>query len=279
MQSAQIGGRVIEYRLEETGAGSTGAAAGEAAGSSDNAPVLVFSNSLGTDLRVWDALLPQLPEGLRVLRYSKAGHGLSDLAGERSIAAHADDLLALMNQLGIARATLVGLSVGGMIAQALAAAAPERVACLVLCCTAQKIGTPEVWNERIDGIRTGGLASLADAVMQRWFSPAFRETQPADLAIWRNMLLRTPADGYSAVCAAIRDADLTATTATISAPTLCVAGSLDGSTPPEVVRGLAELIPDADFEVIEGVGHIPCVEAPERLGQLISAFLKEHGLG
>ena len=279
MQSAQIEGRVIEYRLEDTGGTSGEGSGGGSGGGSEGGPVLVFSNSLGTDLRVWDALLPHLPEGLRILRYSKAGHGLSDLTEERPIAAHADDLLALMNQLGIAKATLVGLSVGGMIAQSLAAAAPERVAGLVLCCTAQKIGTPEIWNERIDGLRTGGLASLADAVMERWFSPAFRETRPADLALWRNMLLRTPAEGYSALCAAIRDADLTSGTRSISVPTLCVAGSLDGSTPPEVVRGLADLIAGAGFEVIEGVGHIPCVEAPERLGSLISEFLKEHGLG
>ncbi|WP_119166095.1 3-oxoadipate enol-lactonase [Algihabitans albus] len=267
MQSALIDGRVIEYRIEGPGDGSNGG------------PVLVFSNSLGTDLRVWDALLPFLPAGLRILRYSKAGHGLSDLAGERPILAHAGDLLSLMNQLGIAKATLVGLSVGGMIAQSLAAAAPERVTGLVLCCTAQKIGTAEIWNERIAGIRAGGLESLADAVMERWFSPAFRETRAAELALWRNMLLRTPAKGYSALCAAIRDADLTAGTKSLSVPTLCVAGSVDGSTPPEVVRGLTDLIPGAGFEVIEGVGHIPCVEAPERLGHLISGVLKEHGLG
>lgn len=263
MQSTLIDGRAIEYRIE---------------GPADG-PVLAFSNSLGTDLRVWDALLPHLPPGLRVLRYSKAGHGLSDLAGDRSIAAHASDLLALMDGLGLARATVVGLSVGGMIAQALAAAAPDRVAGLIFCCTAQKIGTAEVWNERIAGIRAGGLESLADAVMERWFSTDFRETRPAELAIWRNMLTRTPAEGYTSVCAAIRDADLTEAARAIAAPALCVAGTEDGSTPPEVVRGLADLVPGAAFEVVEGVGHIPCVEAPERLGRSISGFLKEHGLG
>lgn len=275
MQSALIDGRVIEYRLEGP---PPDAAAGPQAGA-EAPPVLVFANSLGTDLRVWDALLAHLPAGLRVLRYSKAGHGLSDLAGTRSIAAHAEDLRALLDHLGIGRVTLVGLSVGGMIAQALAAAVPLRVAGLVLCCTAHRIGTPEIWDARIADLQAGGLAALADAVMERWFSPAFRAERPGELALWRNMLVRTPAAGYAALCAEIRDADLTEAARGLRAPALCVAGSADGSTPPEMVRGLAELIPGAAFEMIEGAGHIPCVEAPERLGAVISGFLRERGLG
>jgi 3-oxoadipate enol-lactonase len=261
MQAALIEGRALEYRLE---------------GPSDG-PVLVFSNSLGTDLRVWDALLPCLPSGLRLLRYSKAGHGLSDLAGPHSIDAHADDLLALLDALDIRRATVVGLSVGGMIAQALAARAPERVGALVLCCTAHKIGTPDIWEQRISDISEKGLPAMAEGVMERWFSPAWRTANPGPLALWKNMLGRTPAEGYAAVCAAIRDADLTEGTRGIRVPTLCVAGTADGSTPPEVVGGLVELIPGARLEVIEGVGHIPCVEAPDRLGALIGGFLKELG--
>ncbi len=262
MQAVRIEGRSIEYCLE---------------GPADG-PVLAFSNSLGTDGRVWDRLLPHLPAGLRLLRYSKAGHGLSDLARRHSIDEHAGDLLALMDALGIERATLVGLSVGGMIAQAAAARAPERVAGLVLCCTAHKIGTADLWEQRIAELAKKGLAGMADGVMERWFSAAWRAANPADLALWKNMLSRQPAEGYGAICAAIRDADLTETVRGLRQPTLCVAGTEDGSTPPEVVGGLAELIPGARLEVIEGVGHIPCVEAPERLGALVSAFLEERGL-
>ena len=263
MQSASIDGHVIEYRLE-----------GPATG-----PVLVFSNSLGTDLRVWDALLPHLPDGLQLLRYSKAGHGLSDFAGERDIDAHARDLLGLLDHLGVGRATVVGLSVGGMIALALSAMAPARVRGLVLCCTAHRIGSAELWEQRIDAIRKDGLASIADSVMGRWFSEDFRQNNATELALWRNMVVRNPADGYMAICAAIRDADLTEAARNIEAPTLCVAGSEDGSTPPDVVRSLADLIAGAQFELIEGSAHVPCVQSPERLGMLMTRFLKENRLG
>jgi len=268
MQAAVIDGRAIEYRLD-----------GSADGPAGSGPVVAMAGALGTDLRVWAPLLAHLPPGVRVLRHSMAGHGLSDRADGHTIADHARDLAALLDRVGAGRATVVGLSVGGLIAQALAAAAPERVAGLVLCCTAHRIGTPELWTQRIADVRERGLAAMADAILERWFSPAFREGRPGELALWRNMLARCSPDGYAAVCAAIRDADLTDAARGIAVPTLCVAGTRDGSTPPEVVRGLADLVPGARFETLEGVGHIPCVEAPERLGALVAGFLKEHDRG
>jgi len=166
-------------------------------------PALVFSNSLGTDFRVWDPLLPFLPGGLRIVRYDKAGHGLSKHAGDRDIAAHARDLDSLLGVLKIDRAVVVGLSVGGMIAQSLAAQNPGRVRALVLCDTANRIGPPEMWDQRIAAIAEGGIAAISEAILERWFSTDFRENRANDLEIWRAMLTRTPAAGYLSVAAAI----------------------------------------------------------------------------
>jgi 3-oxoadipate enol-lactonase len=247
-------------------------------GPSDGQP-LVFINSLGSDLRIWQEVSPAFAEHSQVVLYDKRGHGLSDAPpAPYSIDHHTDDLLALLDRLGIGKASLVGLSVGGMIAQRMAVRAPDRVQSITLCCTAAKIGTPELWADRINAIKAGGIEPIADAVLQRWFTPRFHETQANDLAGWRNMLVRTPAHGYAGTCAAIRDADLRPDAGRITAPTLCVAGDQDGSTPADVVKGTADLIPGARFALIEGAGHIPCVEKPAELSGLIKQHLEEAGL-
>lgn len=245
----------------------------------EDAPVLVFSNSLGTDLRVWDGLAGALGARFRLLRYDLRGHGLSDgSAGPYAMADLVEDLSALLDRLGIAEAIVCGLSVGGMIAQGLSAARPELVKGLVLCDTAHRIGPPEMWETRMAAIREGGIAAVADAILERWFSPAFRAGRPEELAGWRNMLLRIPVEGYLGTCAAIRDADQSAAARAISVPTLCLGGSEDGATPPDLVRSLADLVPGARFELIEGAGHLPCVERPDILAALITGFLEETGL-
>lgn len=242
-------------------------------------PVLVFCNSLGSDFRIWQEVAPFLLDRFRVVVYDKRGHGLSDAPpAPYSIDDHADDLLALLDSLGIRSAALVGLSVGGMIAQRIAVREPARVSALVLCCTAAKIGTVQSWAERIATVEKHGIAAIAEGVLERWFTPAFREGRADECAGWRNMLVRTPRDGYAGTCAAIRDADLTPDAGLIAVPTLCVAGDQDGSTPPDLVRGTAELIPGATFHVINGAGHIPCVERPMELTALIQGHFKEAGL-
>jgi 3-oxoadipate enol-lactonase len=247
-------------------------------GSSDG-PVLVFINSLGSDLRIWQEVAPSFSKHFQVILYDKRGHGLSDAPpAPYSIDDHTDDLLALLDHLGIGKASLVGLSVGGMIAQRMAVRSPDRVQSITLCCTAAKIGTPELWADRINAVEAGAIEPIADAVLQRWFTPKFHETQADDLAGWRNMLVRTPAHGYAGTCAAIRDADLRPDAGTIAVPTLCVAGDQDGSTPADVVKGTADLIPGARFALIEGAGHIPCVEKPAELSGLIKQHLEEAGL-
>jgi 3-oxoadipate enol-lactonase len=263
MAFARVNGIVLHHQILGSSEGSA----------------LVFINSLGSDLRIWQEVAPAFTEQFRVILYDKRGHGLSDApSAPYTIDEHTDDLLALLDHLGVEKASLVGLSVGGMIAQRMAVRAPERVQSITLCCTAAKIGTPELWTDRIGAVETGGIEPIADAVLQRWFTPLFHRTRADDLAGWRNMLVRTPAHGYAGTCAAIRDADLRPNAGRIAVPTLCVAGDQDGSTPADVVKGTADLIPGARFALIEGAGHIPCVEKPAELTGLIKQHLKEAGL-
>jgi 3-oxoadipate enol-lactonase len=250
-----------------------------AAGPSD-APTLVFANSLGTDLRVWDALLPRLDGRFRCVRYDKRGHGLTDATpGPYSIQALARDLADLLDAAGTGPVLVCGLSAGGMIAQALAQARPDLVRGLVLMDTAHKIGTAEMWDARIAAIRSGDIASIADAVLARWFSPSFHRDRPAELAGWRNMLTRTPAEGYLACCAAIRDADLTEAARGVAVPALCMVGDQDGSTPPELVAELARIVPNGRMATIEGAGHLPCVERPDAVAAAMLGFFTENRLG
>lgn len=239
----------------------------------DDGPTVVFGNSLGTDLRLWDAVLPLLP-GIRAVRYDKRGHGLSDTGGAASIADLAEDAAALVEMVGGGPVVFVGLSIGGMIGQALADARPDLLHALVLSNTAARMGSAETWNARIAAVRAGGVASIAAPVMERWFAPGFRAT-PA-LHLWRNMLARSDADGYVAGCEAISAADLTERTATLRLPTLVLAGESDGSSPPDLVRATADLIPGAAFHVIPGAGHLPCVETPSEWAALVAPFLQEH---
>jgi 3-oxoadipate enol-lactonase len=262
MAFAKLNGVVLHHRLSGNRAG----------------PCLVFANSLGTDFRIWDDVATALEERCLLLRYDKRGHGLSDAPpAPYSMVDHVDDLAALLDHCGIGRATIVGLSVGGMIAQGLAARRPDLVEALVLCGTAPKIGTAEIWDQRIATARGEGIAAMADAIMERWFTPAFRDPANAALAGYRNMLVRTPVEGYAGTCAAIRDADLTESTAALAPPVLCLVGDQDGSTPPDLVRAMADTIDDARFELIRGAGHIPCVEQPQEMVRLILRFLDETG--
>lgn len=251
--------------------------------SSGGGAPLVFLNSLGSDLRIWDGVVERLEKSdanHAMLRYDKRGHGLSDCpAGPYSIADHADDLLALLDALAIPRAVLVGISVGGLIALQIASREPERVGALVLCDTAAKIGTKESWNERITLIRQQGMAEAATGIAKRWFASGYPAQRPAEYRGYLNMLSRTPAEGYIGTCHALRDADLREQMAQILAPSLVLCGSEDISTPPELVRGLAQSLPDARFELLEAAGHLPCVEQPERLAQLIGGFVQEEADG
>lgn len=242
------------------------------------APALVFSNSLGTDFRIWDAVAERLDSNFRLVRYDKRGHGLSDAPpAPYAMADHIGDIAALMEHLNVSKAIIVGLSVGGMIAQGLAAGRPDLVAGLVLCDTGHKIGTDELWNARIQAIRKDGIAGISPQILERWFSAGYRSDENPDFAAYRNMLERTPVEGYVGTAAAIRDTDFTRSTSQLAVPALCVVGDEDGATTPDLVRELAGLIDGAAFEIIPRAGHLPCIEQPVRLAGLISDFLAEKG--
>jgi 3-oxoadipate enol-lactonase len=204
------------------------------------------------------------------------GHGLSDCPpAPYAMGALVRDAERLLEHAGVRGAVFVGLSIGGMVAQGLAVKRPDQIAALVLSNTAVKIGTPEIWQERIAAVRAGGIEALADGVMERWFSPAFRAGP--ELPLWRTMLARQPAEGYVGCCAAISGADFLTPTSGLRLPALAIAGSEDGSTPPDLVRETADLIPGARMHLIRGAGHIPCVEAPEEMLAAIVPFLREVG--
>ncbi|MEM8741440.1 MAG: 3-oxoadipate enol-lactonase [Pseudomonadota bacterium] len=241
-------------------------------------PAIVLANSLGTDLRVWDALLPYLPAGIRLLRYDKRGHGLSECpAAPYDMATLVADAEALIDHIGLEKVLFVGLSVGGLIGQGLAAARPDLVGSLVLMDTAARIGTVPMWDERIEAINRGGIAAIEEQILSRWFSEAFRSERRDEMALWRHMLCRTPEDGYLGCAYAIRDADFTDTTGSLSMPVLAMAGEEDGSTPPALVQATAESIAGARFALIKSAGHLPCVEQPEETGALIASFARETG--
>jgi 3-oxoadipate enol-lactonase len=236
---------------------------------------VVFANSLGTDLRLWDQILPLLPSGLRIIRFDKRGHGLSDCPpAPYAMEDLVSDAEALLDGLGVSTCVFVGLSIGGMIGQGLAARRPDLIRALVLSNTAAKMGDAAMWQARIDAIRAGGIEALADAVMERWFSPAFL-ARP-ELSAWRNMLTRTPVEGYVGCCHAIAGADLTESTKALTLPTLGIAGREDGASPPDLVQRTAGMIAGSRFTVIEGAGHLPCVEDPAAYAALLTDFLKEH---
>lgn len=260
MHMADLGDVRLHYRID---------------GPADGAPV-VFANSLGTDLRLWDPIMPLLPAGLRILRYDKRGHGLSTCPpAPYAMGALVSDAEKLMDLHGFRDAFFVGLSIGGLIAQGLAVKRLDLIRTMVLSNTAAKIGTKQMWDDRIASVMSGGIESLADAVMERWFAKAFLTTP--DLELWRNMLSRQEDAGYAGCSAAISGSDFLATTATLRLPTLGIAGSEDGSTPPDLVRETVNLIPGSQFHLIRRAGHLPCVEQPEEFARVITDFMRTTG--
>lgn len=244
-------------------------------GDPNGAPI-VFANSLGTDLRLWDQLVPLLPKGLRIIRYDKRGHGLTQATpAPYSMGTLVRDVETLLDHLGVKDALFVGLSIGGMIGQGLAVKRLDLVRALVISNSAAKIGTADMWNDRIAAIAKEGIESIADTTMERWFGKAFRAT-PA-LEAWRNMLIRQNLAGYTGCCAAIAGTDFYTPTSGLRLPVLGIAGSEDGSTPPDLVRETIDLVPGSRFELIRGAGHLPCVEKPEDYARILTTFIKETG--
>jgi 3-oxoadipate enol-lactonase len=243
---------------------------------------LVFVNALGTDHRIWEPLVDALPPALRerpLLRYDLRGQGLSGLGAEpRSVRTLSDDLAFLLDELDLAPAVVCGLSLGGLVAQSLAATAPEKVAALCLCATGLDIGAPELWTERIAVVRSRGLGALTEASLERWFTPAFRRAQPALVRGYQTLLERSSNEGYLASLEVLRDTDLSAQAARIHAPALVLAGEADIATPPVRVQRLVKALPDARYLCLPGAGHFLPIEQPEAVAAALASFLEEVGV-
>jgi 3-oxoadipate enol-lactonase len=237
------------------------------------APVVMLSNSLGTDLSMWDPQVPALNARYRVLRYDTRGHGQSAVTpGPYTIEGLAEDVLGLLDALAIERVHFCGLSMGGMIGQWLGAHASQRVDKLILCNTTPRIGSPEAYNARIDNVQKGGMATIVDAVLARWYTPEFAATDTGAVEKTRQMLLRAPPDGYVACCAAIRDMDQREAVRSIAVPTLVIAGSHDLATPPADGRYLAERIQGARYVELPAA-HLSNIEAAPAFTAALTEFL------
>jgi 3-oxoadipate enol-lactonase len=237
------------------------------------APVLVLSNSLGADLGMWEAQVTAFARRFRVLRYDNRGHGGSAVTpGPYRIELLAGDLLGVADALGIERFSFAGISMGGMVGMWLGLNAPGRVERLVLSNTGAKIGTDETWNARLEVLRAGGVAAVADGVIARWFTESFRQRAPDTVARARRMLLATPREGYLACAEAVRDCDARAGIAAIRAPTLVIAGTHDVSTTPADARFLVEHIPGARYLELP-TAHLSNLEASEAWSAGVGEFL------
>jgi 3-oxoadipate enol-lactonase len=241
----------------------------------EDAPVLVASNSLGTTLRMWDDQVPALLERFRLLRYDHRGHGDSPVPpGPYKIDDLGRDILALLDRLEVERFSFCGLSVGGAVGMWVASEVPARVERLVLCCTAARFAPPEQWDERAETVRADGVGAIADAVLERWFTPPFRKSHPEVVQWAGGMLRNTPAEGYAGCCEAIRDTDLRSRLGAIRAPTLAVAGADDPAAPPKEAELIRDSIPDARLVVVEQAAHLANVEQPEAVTRAVLDHLE-----
>jgi len=240
---------------------------------SPDKPVLVLSNSLGSDLGMWDPQMPALTERFRVLRYDSRGHGQSAVPpGPYRIEDLGRDLLALLDALGLSRVHYCGLSLGGMVGMWLGVNAPDRVDRLVLCNTSAYLGPPELWNARIEAVRGSGMQAVVPQVLERWLTPSYRARAPEAVEKVRRMLLATPPEGYVACATAIRDMDQRESISAIRAPALVVVGARDPATPPEHGRQIAERVRGA--KVVElPAAHLSNVEAADRFTAAVLEFL------
>ncbi len=257
MPFVETGGARIHYAIE----------------GADGAPVLAFSNSLGTNYCMWDPQAQELRKTFRILRYDTRGHGQSAvLPGPYTIGQLGNDFLGLLDALHLGPVYFCGLSMGGMIGMWLGIHAPSRLNKLLLSNTGAKIGTLEIWNSRIETVQKGGMKSIAVGVIERWFTPTFRAKAPATVAQIQKMLEETNPDGYAACCAAVRDYDCRGQLERIGAQTLVIIGAHDPATPAEDGRFLAAHIRGAKFAELDAA-HLSNIEDGARFTRELTAFL------
>lgn len=247
----------------------------EISGPADGPPV-VFLHGLGLSLRIWDQVLPLLPPGCRTLTLDMRGHGRSDIPpAPYTMGALIHDVERVMDHHSLRDAVVVGLSVGGMIAQGLAVKRLDLIRAMVLSNTAARIGTAAQWQARAETVVSGGLNAIADATMERWFGRGWK-SEPA-MPAYRAKLMATDPEGWIGVASAIAGTDFYTPTAGLTLPTLAIAGLRDGATPPDLVRETADLIRGSRFALIKGAGHVPMAERPAEYAALLAGFLDSIG--
>jgi 3-oxoadipate enol-lactonase len=234
----------------------------------DGDRVVLLSGSLGSTLEMWARQLPALSPRFRVLRYDHPGHGGSPPLAETTVSSMAREVVELLDELGIASVSYCGLSLGGAVGMRLALDEPERVEKLVLCSTSARFACPEFWQQRADTVRRDGVEAVADVVLERWFTPAFR-----DVRRYREMLLSIPSEGYARACEAVRDWDARGELGGISAPTFAIAGAEDPSTPPADLEAIVAEIPGAELVVVDDARHLVNVERADEFNDAVSACL------
>jgi len=243
----------------------------------EGAPVVVLSNSLGSTWAMWDANLAALEKRFRVVRYDTRGHGSSPVPdGPYSIDDLADDVLALIDRLGVERAHFVGLSLGGMTGMRLAAREPDRVARLVVLCTGARLEPSSAWTDRAATVRAEGTVAVAPAVVQRWFTPAFLEANPSVRKESEQMVADTPAEGYAGCCEAIASMDLRPDLPRIGAPTLAIAGADDPATPPPHLEAIAAAVQDGRLMVVPDAAHLANAQQPGTITPAIIEHLTKE---
>ncbi|HEX8496749.1 MAG TPA: 3-oxoadipate enol-lactonase [Actinomycetales bacterium] len=241
---------------------------------SAQAPAVVLLPSLGATHEMWAPQALALRDRLRVVRVDARGHGRSPVPeGPYEIDDLVGDVVRLLDELGVARAHLVGLSLGGMTAMRLAALRPDRVARMVLLCTSSRLGPASAWAERAQTVLTEGTGAVAGTVVARWFTPDFAEQHPSVVERCAQMIRDTPAPGYAACCGAIERMDLTGSLPLIQAPTLVVAGEQDPATPPDHLRVIADAVRGARFELLSPAAHLANLEQPDRVSELVRNHL------
>jgi 3-oxoadipate enol-lactonase len=259
MNKVDVNGITVRYLIEGSG------------------PWVTLSHSLTCDLTMWDELAAALAPTFTVLRYDTRGQGASSApGGPYSFADLTADVVGLLDVLDVESTHFVGLSMGGMIGQHLALAAPQRLDKLVVASSTSRIpsATGPVWDERIATVCAQGCAAMVDSTLSRWFTPDFRAARPEVMQRIGRLIAATPATGYIGCAAAIRSLDITAQIADIAAPTLVIAGADDPGTPPAMSEAIAAAIPGARLEIIASASHLSCIEQPEAFHRLVDDFLK-----
>lgn len=241
----------------------------------ETGPVLVLSNSLGTNLSMWQPQLEQLERHFRLLRYDTRGHGQSSATpGDYTIEQLARDVLALVDFLHFDRVNFCGLSMGGMIGMWLGIHAPERLCRLVLSSTAARIGSDEIWNKRIASVGSGGMKAISAAVVERWFTAEFRKRETALVEWTQQMVEATSPAGYASCCAALRDANLQNEIGQVKVPTLVIYGASDPAVPVPDARFLSDNIPGAQ-SIELAAAHLSNIEQAEWFTEALMKFLSQ----